>query len=153
MKILPLQLKHTAELYSLVEVSRQDLTNLAWSKTATFESTAQFIANQGKDKHFGIFLKEETMAGCIGLWQQSDHLSLGYWLGTPYRGHGVMKTVLTRFLWDHVQKYFERQEIRVKIREENIKSLKVVEGAGFKRTGIAEDEHYTWILLSWDKYL
>lgn len=154
MSLSLLQPKHIAELYALVVVSRHGLTNLEWSKTATFESTAQFVHSQNSShKLFGVYTKDYNLAGCLSLRLQEDQSSssllLGYWLGTPYRGRGLMDKAVGLMLYEY-HKYFTVQEIQARIRKENEKSIRIVENAGFKKWGEYQDEKYDWVLMSWN---
>jgi len=136
-----LELKDTAELYALIEISRKDLLNLWWAESATFESTAQFIENARRSSnHVKAIVVDGQIAGCISLIDMPDgSFQLGYWLGTPHRGkrhiqHAVekIKTLAEAY----------RRQIIVRIKSKNVKSLSVVKGAGF--THVGNDGEWTW---------
>ncbi len=145
-----LQLKDVAELYALIVVSRPDLKNLIWSQSATFETTATYVGQVSSMRRFGIFLDDNSLAGCISLEPDTDPVSgenflwLGYWMGTPYRGKGHMKAAVNRLLNDSVHKYFPQRVIRARIRDVNKASQAVVQRAGFMEIGQDFDGDFYW---------
>lgn len=158
MELVRMKPHHSEELYGLVDISRQDLTNLIWSASATLESTHKFLqeksGHESKDAVFGIFLYDgeddyyhldppsTRLAGCVELRDMGDHVQLGYWLGTPYRGQGIMQEAVKKLLEN--QRFMDRP-ITVRIRSGNVKSLAIVKGAGFVETSNDEE----WTSLAW----
>ena len=134
----------SSKVYSLIEESRSELRNLIWSKEATLESTLKFIKDkiEIEDKIFGIF-HYGNLAGVLELRKKETFLELGYWLGTKYRGKGLLKEAVKKLVDDNIQSNAIIAHIRVK----NKASFKVLEYAGLKydHTEIWENEE--WIHL------
>lgn len=106
----------SSKVYLLIEESRSELINLIWSKEATLESTLKFIKDkiEIEDKIFGIF-HYGNLAGVLELRKKETFSELGYWLGTKYRGKGLMKEAVKML----VDKEIKNTDIIAHIREIN----------------------------------
>lgn len=149
MPIRQLTLKDTAELYALIEISRQDLTNLEWSKGATFESTARFIGSQGKNNRHYASIFNGNIVGLIGLWDLGDFQSVGYWLGTPFRGRGLMVVALKYFLY--TTEVNGLKEVRARAKKSNEKSIKTLVSCGFKKINDFKEKDEDWTMFGWKR--
>ena len=125
--IEPLTIEHGETLYHLIDESRLQLKNLIWSQNATLNSTKKFIAdkNQSQDKIFGVFYKE-ILIGVLELRKKENFSELGYWLGTKYRGHGLMKIAVKNLVDEEIM----NGSIIAHIRETNKASYKILHYAG-----------------------
>lgn len=137
-----------AQLYQLIDQSRMQLTNLVWSQSATLESTITFLENKlaSSDKVHGIF-QNKKLVGVLELRKKEDMFELGYWVGTKYRGRGIMKTAVKQLV-DHQVKY---HAIIAHIRQSNEASLKVLTNAGLKYDHTEMWQGEPWIHLKIDK--
>jgi RimJ/RimL family protein N-acetyltransferase len=117
----------TSILYTLIDDSRAGLTNLVWSKDSTWESTKEFInyKNKSQDEIYGV-LQDEVLVGVLELRMVNKMWELGYWLGTQYRGQGIMK-VAVKMLIDNVVK---TRSVTAHIRAGNQASYKTLIYAG-----------------------
>lgn len=72
------------------------------------------------------------VAGNIGAWTDAashDRL-VGYWLGREFWGRGIASAALVQFL------YFEpKRPLKAHVAKHNLGSIRVLEKAGFARTG------------------
>ena len=94
----------------------------------------------GKVKYnYAIELKEEGIVGGIGVGKLfRKRGELGYWLGRPHWGKGIM-TEAVKLLLRSQSKDFNLLVSRVSV--ENIGSQRVLEKCRFKRVGIIPNEH------------
>lgn len=141
-----LEERHAKALFSLTNESRASLREwLPWvDQTQDVNDSLQFIqaglkqfaANDGF--HCGIWYEGE-LAGTVAYhffdWK-NRRTSIGYWLGEPFRGRGLM-TRAVRALTDYalVQRQFNRVEIRCATG--NQKSMAIPERLGFRFEGVA----------------
>lgn len=72
------------------------------------------------------------MMGAIGVRLSSG--MVGYWLGAPHRGQGVMAEALTAII-DAVFQRSDRREVGWECIVGNVASLRVAQGVGFRFTG------------------
>jgi RimJ/RimL family protein N-acetyltransferase len=103
------------------------------------ESDAQVflaaVAQQGVRTTFAIATEEQAIGG-IGLEFGSDvhrfTAELGYWLGEPFWGRGIVTDAVRRFtVWAF--ETFEVHRIHAAVFEGNHGSVRVLEKAGFQR--------------------
>lgn len=87
--------------------------------------------------HFAITV-EGRIAGGIGLLLQPDihrrGAELGYWLGEPFWGRGIMTAAVAAFL-PHALSAFDLVRIQALVLEWNPASTRVLEKAGFALEG------------------
>jgi RimJ/RimL family protein N-acetyltransferase len=88
---------------------------------------------------------ETTLVGCIGLIAHTSEnlkhsMALGFWLGEPYWGRGILSHILPRFIQQHVRRHFPHiHRLYAQVLVDNIASCRVLEKAGFQREGIRKD--------------
>ena len=77
-----------------------------------------------------------NLVGSIGLSFEPEHAraEIGYWLGEPYRGRGLMRAAV-KGLCEHVFAVRQINRIYGLCFPENIASHAVLRGAGFRREG------------------
>ena len=77
----------------------------------------------------------DTCAGAIGLHPQEDlwrnNLELGYWLGAPYRGHGIMARAIQEMVQLGFREFPYVTRIHATPFGTNIASQRSLEKAGF----------------------
>lgn len=127
----------TEALYKLVDESRDSLSNLAWAKTATLESTRKYIESKtysySRDTVLGIYVEQEL----VGVIEYRDKdvngipvWELGYWLGSKHRGKGIMKAAAKRV----VKEISKSRTVVAHIRFRNTASFKTLQYAGLHYT-------------------
>ncbi|MEW6467879.1 MAG: GNAT family protein [Bacteroidota bacterium] len=95
-------------------------------------------ARHGREMNFAIRDSQGRMIGGIGFqgkYGKGSHKDeIGYWLGRPYRGRGIMTAVLKRFCSFAFE---ERKLSRIEatIFPFNIASMRLVERCGFRLEG------------------
>jgi RimJ/RimL family protein N-acetyltransferase len=104
---------------------------------ASFLAIALEKEGRGEARHFVLAFPDspDTAIGLVGLTNNGDGtVSVGYWLGAPYWGRGLMSEAMasvTRFaiLWRP-----EATPVAI-THPDNIASQRVLERAGFRRSG------------------
>ncbi len=96
-----------------------------------------YAMNQDPEMNFAIANKKELI-GAIGLKPQDDvyrySLELGYWLGEPFWGKGIMTRAVKAFT-DYVFENYNAVRIYAGVFESNYASSRVLEKAGYKLEG------------------
>lgn len=137
-------------LFDLINRSRAHLAPwLSWvNHTTKLEHSVQFIddsyyqAEVQEGIALGIF-QGNLLIGGIGLHQWNHKLNsaqVGYWIGQPYEGKGVMLKCLiafTGFLFQQVG----LNKVELHYAALNVRSGKLAERAGFKMEGIIRAGH------------
>lgn len=146
--IEPLTIEHSETLYHLIDESRSELKNLIWSQNATLNSTKKFIAdkNQSQDNIFGVFY-EDILIGVLELRKKEKFSELGYWLGTKYRGYGLMKTAVKNL----VDEKIINGSIIAHIRANNKASYNILKYAGLHYDHSELWENEQWLHLKRNK--
>jgi ribosomal-protein-serine acetyltransferase len=137
---------HAEELFRLTEENRDYLREwLPWvDHTRSVEDTRSFIELTMKEfaeqqgLTAGIRFKG-NLCGVIGFhnadWS-NRHISIGYWLGQSFQGHGIMTRACSAFVQHAFVRYgMNRIEIRAGVG--NAKSRAIPERLGFVFEGIA----------------
>ncbi|ASB90974.1 GNAT family protein [Bacillus sonorensis] len=139
-----LEPKDARDVYMMVQQSKRHLRKwLFWvdgtkkledSEAFIEESMKQTAANNGFQA--GIWYQNE-FAGIIGLhyvnWINRT-TSLGYWLGEPFQGKGIM-TEACRALIDMLFNDYELNRIEIRAATKNMKSQAIPERLGFTKEG------------------
>lgn len=99
-----------------------------------------------EDKIFGIF-HYGNLAGVLELRKKETFSELGYWLGTKYRGKGLMKEAVKIL----VDKEIKNTDIIAHIREINNSSHKVLKYAGLEYDHTEVWNNENWIHLKRSK--
>jgi RimJ/RimL family protein N-acetyltransferase len=136
-----LNIDDAIQLYALIDESRSGLTNLTWSKNSTLETTLDFLKYkiEIKDKVYGVFY-ENKLAAVLELRKKDDMLELGYWVGTQYRGKGIMKVAVKNLVDNEVKS----NTITAHIREGNKASYQILQYAGltYDHTEVWQGENW-----------
>lgn len=148
-----LEARHASALFALVDTNRPHLRRfLPWvDVTRTVEDSRAFIemglrqVAQSNGFQAGIFT-DGTLAGVIGHhridWSNGATI-LGYWLGAPYQGRGLMTRAVEAFLHHaFVELKLNRLEIRCAV--ENDRSRAIPERLGFKPEGVLRDAEWLY---------
>lgn len=108
--------------------------------TKYFESLSKFEALNGYRKSWTIRKHGEVIGG-IGLLHNhgfDTHKSeFGYWLGSDYRGQGIMSICIKAFI-DFVFSTTKIIRIEASVFEHNLASCRVLEKSGFQKEGFLE---------------
>ena len=102
----------------------------------TLDDAKQWIdlcLNNKPETNFAIAVEDEAVGG-IGIILQTDNYrknaEIGYWLGEPYWGRGIMTPVLNSMV-KYVFQNFDLERIFAGIIQHNGASMRVLEKAGF----------------------
>jgi RimJ/RimL family protein N-acetyltransferase len=105
----------------------------------TARDAEEFIAASAacvQDMAFAIATREHTLIGMVGLAALDDGAyELGFWLGTPYWGHGYA-TEAARGAIDFAFETCDADTILAGARVSNPASRRVLEKCGFQWTGV-----------------
>lgn len=98
----------------------------------------EYVLNARPETNFAIDVNGEAVGG-IGLLLHDDieryTAEVGYWLGQPYWGQGIITHALQAFT-DYAMPKFELNRIYAVPFLRNSASIKVLEKAGYQREGI-----------------
>jgi ribosomal-protein-serine acetyltransferase len=143
-----LQLEDSIAVYRLIDQSRSELKNLLWSINATLDSTTEFIKfkNNSLDRIYGVFY-DTNLVGVLELRKKEDMFELGYWVGSKYRGKGLMKNAVKAL----VDNQIKSASITAHIREHNHASHKILQYAGLKFDHIELWQGENWLHLKREK--
>lgn len=98
----------------------------------------EIFAQRPDQRPFAITLKDQLI-GVVGFtYNAGEPAELGYWLGEPHWGKGIMSEAVKGLL----ESAFATRlypHLRARALADNAASLRVLEKAGFKRTGEAVD--------------
>lgn len=141
------------EMYSLIDANRTHLRQ--WlpfvdavrsaDDSLSFIRAArkQWADNQGT--HYGIFYQGK-LAGLIGYhfvdWN-NRFTSIGYWLGEPYQGKGLM-TASVRVLIDQAFLLWKLNRVEIRVATENRKSQAIPERLGFSKEGVLRQNEWLY---------
>lgn len=153
--------RNAEELLHLINYSRDELREwLGWiDSTTTIHHSIQFIeANwaifeERSGLIVGIFYRGR-LAGMVGFntidWV--NHIGvIGYWLGSPFQGYGIMTRSVTAMI-DYGFNQLSLNRIEIRAGFENVKSRAIPERLGFQMEGrIRQGEwlydHYVDLVL------
>ncbi len=109
--------------------TRQDA--LDWLSLAARSSD-----DHGTPLHYVIRRPPQRLLGAIGLVELKPPISaeVGYWLGRPFRGQGVMSAVVPAFC-DWALREFGLELLVAHVFDTNVASMRVLEKSGFRRFG------------------
>jgi len=97
------------------------------------------VTRQIPCQHFAIVLEGGALAGGIGIIPGSDvhagTAEIGYWLGEPFWGRGIMTAVLAAFT-GFAFKEFRLRRLSAYVLEWNPASMRVLEKCGYAAEGI-----------------
>lgn len=99
----------------------------------------KFEAEHKIQCNWGIHFRDQGFIGGIGLLFDSgvdSHKSkFGYWIGTPFRGQGIMTLVVEKFAI-HVMALYHLVRLEAHVFSDNRASMRVLEKAGFTYEGV-----------------
>ncbi|NOY43152.1 MAG: GNAT family N-acetyltransferase [Planctomycetes bacterium] len=105
------------------------------------EDARQFIArvkSEPRETHFSIEVDGHAV-GVIGVRLQEDveiaTAELGYWLGEPYWGQGLMTSIVRAFS-EHAIREFALNRLEAMVFAWNPGSARVLEKAGYRQEGL-----------------
>lgn len=108
------------------------------------ETTWQRLAD-GSEVHLAITLTGEDQAigyvGLNGISKASQSAELGYWIGEPYWGKGLM-TEAAQLLVDYGFRELGLNRIKARCRADNRRSYRVMEKLGMQHEGLMRQEAY-----------
>ena len=148
-----LEERHAEELFALVDRNRSYLrewlpwldenTSVEASRTFIRDTLRQLAAHDGFA--CGIWHRQD-LAGVVGLhyidWP-NRRTSVGYWVGAPYQGMGLITkalTVLLEYLFEEL--HLNRVEVACAL--ENRKSRAIPERLGFQREGVLRQREWLY---------
>lgn len=103
------------------------------------EKFIDFVSKTDEQKVFGIDIDGKAV-GAVGLRMQPDvyriSAEMGYWLGEPYWGRGIMSRAIETVA-NHAFQSMGLQRVFARVYHINPGSMKALEKAGFKKEGIA----------------
>jgi RimJ/RimL family protein N-acetyltransferase len=112
----------------------------------------EIIAQRPDERPYAIVL-DDRLVGVVGFtFVEGKAPELGYWLGEPYWGKGLM-TEAARGLIDAAHRTGHFELIGARALEDNVASLNVLAKLGFRRTGRAtrEDTGAPLVLLELER--
>ena len=99
------------------------------------------LAEHGRPLNWAIRHHSEGVIGGIGCFlrtgPEGHRDEIGYWLAAPYRGNGIMTTVIQSFCAWLFDQRKSLVRIEAKVFSFNPASARVLEKAGFEREGFA----------------
>lgn len=143
-ELRPLQARHAGEVFRLTEQNREHLRQwLPWvAGNTSIEHTRAFIEQalrqfaEGKGFQAGIWYRGQ-IAGVIGLHyidRDNRRTEIGYWLGAPYQGLGIM-TRACRAVVEYAFTVLGLHRIEIRCARGNRRSRAIPERLGFTQEG------------------
>lgn len=139
-----LERRHAPALYALTNSCRPHLRRwLPWvDATRSVDDTMRFIEHgleqfaAGDGFHVGVWYRGALagVAGYHGIDHANEKTSLGYWLGEPYQGRGLM-TRACAALVDNAFGTFGLHRVEIRCATENLRSRAIPERLGFELEG------------------
>ncbi len=148
-----LEIRDAYTLNALINISRPQLRLwLPWVDNVSTTQDAekfieagltQFAANNGAQ--IGVWYHGE-LAGVLGMHEINwihRFTSLGYWLGTPFQGRGIMtqscRTLITILFQD-----YELHRVEIQAAQGNKKSQELAQRLGFQREGFRRQAEWLY---------
>lgn len=140
-----LEERHAPEVFALLEQNRSHLQEeLTWlsdqlslndAKEYIRAGLERFAANNGL--RAGIWVQDELagIASLHGLVWADRKASLGYWLGAPFQGQGLV-TEACRVLISYSFSQLNLHRLEIQCAADNDRSRKVAERLGFTQEGL-----------------
>ena len=102
----------------------------------------EIFAQRADERPFAITSQAGEFLGIVGFtYAMGEHAELGYWLGEPHWGKGYMSEAVKALL----EAAFATglyPAVRARALQSNAASIRVLEKAGFIRTGAGEMDHF-----------
>lgn len=146
-----LEKRHAPDVFALTDENREHLRPwLPWvDGTRSVQDTIAFIersieqARKNNGFQAGIWYRGQ-LAGVIGNhfidWPNKKTV-LGYWLGAPFQGRGIM-TRACHALVTYAFKNLELNRVEIQAATENVRSQRVPERLGFAREGVLREAEW-----------
>jgi RimJ/RimL family protein N-acetyltransferase len=145
-------------LFGLVggEDRKEVTAGLIWDGPDEISDTIAFIRLSQTDKfgdsgfHWAIRDKKGDLSGTTGTAlgmisarpsEQPGRGDVGYWIGKPYWGKGLMKEALTAVL-DLSFGDLDHEKMEAEIFTDNLRSMRLVEALGMQREGTIRSSHF-----------
>jgi ribosomal-protein-alanine N-acetyltransferase len=145
-------------LYELVGADDKDevTAGLIWDGPDKIDDTLEFIRQAQTDRfgdsgfHWAIHDKTGELSGLAGTAigmigarpsEQPGRGDVGYWLGKPYWGQGLMSEALTAVL-DLSFGELDHEKMEAEIFTSNDRSMRLVEGLGMQREGTLRSSRF-----------
>ena len=148
-----LEIRDAYTLNALINTSRPELRLwLPWVDNVSTTQDAekfieagltQFAANNGAQ--IGVWYHGE-LAGVLGMHEINwihRFTSLGYWLGTPFQGRGIM-TQSCRTLITILFQEYELHRVEIQAAQGNKKSQELAQRLGFQREGFRRQAEWLY---------
>lgn len=140
-------------LFELTDQSRNHLKKwLPWlddikstDDSFTFIKNSLEIYNHQKGLNMGVFF-EEKLVGVIGFNKldfRNKIGSIGYWIGEPYQGQGIM-TMAVSTLITHGFEKMKLNRIDIHAAKDNLPSRKIPERLGFQQEGQLRESEWLY---------
>ena len=140
---------HAHAMFHLMASSRDELRRwLGWAGSGTVDEYREFVTRSAKRFAMGLgfyagIRYQTRWAGAIDL-VIDDHNQMGavgFWLGEPFQGQGIMTRTLaavTHLAFDEYQ--LNRLELRVAVG--NTRSMALAERSGFRQEGVLRQREW-----------
>lgn len=94
-------------------------------------------------KHVHAIVWDQEVVGSIGIFQESDvyrfNYEIGYWLGEPYWGKGIMKEAL-HLMINFARTATDAHRLYAGVFDYNVASANVLRRNGFKEVALLQDK-------------
>lgn len=155
-ELIPVHFVHARSLYALVEADRAVLGRwLPWvARVQSVDDYSRLIGYyRAKNSETGAFTcavrYQSALAGVLSINEidpEEQSASLGYWLGRPFRGLGLMRDSC-RSLVDFLFTCRNIDTVMIRCAVDNLKSQKIPEALGFRKEMMLTREE--WINDCW----
>lgn len=157
LELRPLQATDTSKIYEMIQYSREHLrtflifVDLTTKKSDTEQFVNETMITNAKDESFvATIYKDGKFCGLVGyntIDQTNKRAEVGYWLGEPYTGLGIM-TKATKVIIDYGFNALALNRIDLKAATANHKSRAVAKRLGFSEEGVIREAEWAH-----DRYL
>jgi RimJ/RimL family protein N-acetyltransferase len=128
---------HAAELYQVIDASREHLKNLKWAADVDRMGVTNHLTS-GQDLWL-IRINYERIVGCLQFWEEGPGVySIGYWVGKDYAGQGITKAAVSVAM----SCMSLDDKITAHVRKANNATRAVLRANGFQEREAPEDD---WI--------
>lgn len=151
LELRPLQVFHTEPLYHLIQASRRHLRDflIFVDMTTKEEHTRQFVeetvvSNAKLESFVAVIYVDNEVAGLVGfnaIDYQNKRAEIGYWLGEPYIGQGIMTKAVEAMI-AYGFETLQLNRIDLKAASTNDKSRGVAKRLGFKEEGVIREAEW-----------
>lgn len=161
------ELHHAALLFNLIDQSRVHLRRYLGFVDQTTLLTLEDFIRRSREKYaagmgcnFGIWLGDR-LVGNIGLFDinsRNQKCEIGYWLGQPFCGHGIMTKAVSSLL-SYAFGELGLNRVQLCCATDNRASRRIAQRLGFSLEGIAREDrdlrgtrvsHEVWAVLKKD---